>query len=335
MDNYKTKFIPPEIFQILKDDGKINSKEIPDEKIIKKMYESMVYARISDDMIIKLQREGRCGTYASSLGEEATQVGSALALKQTDWMFPYFREIGSHIVREFPMNMYMLYWMGNEFGSKIPENINNFPMAVPVASQIPHATGVAMASKFKKDNNVVMCYLGDGATSEGDFHEGLNFAGVFNVPIVYICQNNQWAISVPLSKQTAAETIAQKAIAYGFEGVRVDGNDVFGVYKVVKDAVEKARNGKGPTLIECVTYRMSDHTTADDSKKYVPKKDLEFWKLKDTIIRLKKYMESKNIWNENNAYKYKNKEYAIFFSILGVIIGGGTGKLLAYSFNKD
>lgn len=291
---------PPKTFQILDEDGRCDEKDMPklgDEEI-RKIYEHLVYARMLDDRIMKLQREGRCGTYASSLGEEATQVGSALALKKTDWMFPYFREIGAHIVRSLPMHLYLLYWMGDERGSKVPDDINDFTIAVPVSTQIPHAVGAAMAMKIKGEKNVSLVFMGDGATSKGDFHEALNFAGVFKAPIVFVCQNNQWAISVPLSRQTASETIAQKAIAYGFEGVRVDGNDVFAVLKVVRDAVEKARNGGGPTLIECVTYRMSDHTTADDAGRYRPTGELEKWKAKDPIERLKRYMRSKKVLDD-------------------------------------
>ncbi len=295
------RFIPPKTFQILDENGNCNEKEMPklNSDEIKKIYEHLVYARMLDDRILKLQREGRCGTYASSLGQEATQVGSAFALKKTDWMFPYFREIGAHIVRGLPMHLYLLYWMGDERGSKIPNDINDFTIAVPVSTQIPHAVGAAMAMKIKGEKNVVLVFTGDGATSKGDFHEALNFAGVFKVPAVFVIQNNQWAISVPLSRQTASETLAQKAIAYGFYGVRVDGNDIFAVLKVVQEAVEKARIGKGPTLIECVTYRMSDHTTADDANRYRPKEDLENWKIKDPIERFKKYMRMKEIWSEN------------------------------------
>lgn len=286
--------------QVLDEDGKCNEKLMPDlsDEEIKKIYEMMVLTRVFDTTILKLQREGRCGTYASSLGQEATQVGSALALKKNDWMFPYFRELGAHVVRGLPLHMYLLYWMGDERGSKVPESIKDLPIAVPVSTQIPHAVGAAMAIKIKGDKNSVMVYFGDGATSKGDFHEALNFAGVFKSPIVFVCQNNQWAISVPVSKQTASETIAQKALAYGFDGVRVDGNDVFAVYKASAEAVEKSRKYKGPTLIECVTYRMSDHTTADDSSKYRTKEELEEWKRKDPIERLKKFMRAKGIWSE-------------------------------------
>lgn len=304
-----TQFTAPKIFQILDKDGKCDENEMPkvSDDEVKKIYEHLLYSRMLDDRILKLQREGRCGTYASSLGEEASQVGSALALKSEDWMFPYFREIGAHIVRGLPMHVYLQYWMGDERGSKVPGGINDFPIAVPVSTQIPHAVGAAMAIKLKKEKKVVMVYMGDGATSKGDFHEAMNFAGVFKLPVIFICQNNQWAISLPVSKQTASETIAQKAVAYGFDGVRVDGNDVFAVMRAAREAVEKAKQGDGPTLIECVTYRISDHTTSDDAKKYRSENELNNWKAKDPIERLKKYMTSRKILDEKSEKEVAEK----------------------------
>lgn len=295
-----------ELFQILNEDGKIvNTKEMPQLKNddIKNMYELMVLARVFDDTALKLQREGRMLTYASLQGQEAAQIGSALAMEKEDWFVPSYRDNGVFITRGYPMDMLYQYWAGDERGMKIPDDINALPVAVPVGSQVPHAVGIAWAQKLQGKKSVVVTYFGDGATSKGDFHEGINFAGVFQVPLVLICQNNQWAISVPFKRQTAAETIAQKAIAYGIEGVQVDGNDVFAVFKVVKDAISKARAGRGPTLIECVTYRMQDHTTADDWKKYRSPEEVEKWKQKDPIARLKKYMEEEGIWNE----EYENE----------------------------
>jgi pyruvate dehydrogenase E1 component alpha subunit len=294
------KFILPKMYQILDRDGKCDEKEAPNLSgdDLRRFYEAMVYARALDDRILKLQREGRCGTYASSLGQEATQVGSASALASEDWMFPYFREIGAHIVRGLPMHLYLMYWMGDERGMKIPDKINDFPVSIPVGTQNLHAVGAAIAMKLKKDRKVALVYMGDGATSEGDFHEAMNFAGVFKAPVVFICQNNQWAISVPRSRQTASESLAQKAVAYGFDGFVVDGNDVLAVFKTVSHAVEKARSGGGPSFIECVTYRMSDHTTADDAGRYRPPQEIEEWKKKDPIERMRKYMQSKGIWDE-------------------------------------
>ena len=207
------------------------------------------------------------------------------------------------------MEMLYQYWGGDQRGMEIPEKTNLFTVAIPVASQIPHAVGFAWGAKLKGDNIAVVVYFGDGATSEGDFHEALNFAGVFKVPVVFVCQNNQWAISVPRSRQSAAETLAQKAIAYGFSGVQVDGNDVFAVYRATKEALEKARNGS-PTLIECYTYRISDHTTADDAKRYRPQEEVEAWIKKDPIDRLRKYMASKNMWSEDYEKQVRSEAVA-------------------------
>jgi len=275
---------------------------------IRRMYELLVLSRVFDHRALSLQREGRLGTYASILGQEASQIGSGLALEKTDWIFPSFREMGVYITIGYPIYMLFQYWSGDERGVKIPDDLNIFPPCIPVGTQIPHAVGAAMAAKYKRERLAVITYFGDGGTSKGDFHEGLNMAGVFKLPIVFICQNNQWAISVPREKQTAAESLAQKAFAYGFEGIQVDGNDIFAVYKATKDALNRARNGEGPTLIECYTYRMSDHTTADDSTRYRKREEVEAWKTKDPILRLKSFMEKKGLWTE--AYQREVDEKA-------------------------
>src|SRR5918996_5952909 len=256
-----------EWLQILDENGNCDEELRPPlaREDIKKLYEWMVLARVFDEKAFKLQREGRLGTYASILGQEAAQVGSAFALRAGDWMFPSFREPGASLVRGLPMRMILQYWAGDERGSIIPQGQNDFPISIPVATQIPIGAGVAWGAKYKGDNIAVLVFLGDGATSKGDFHEGLNAAGVFSLPVVFFCQNNQWAISVPLKRQTAAETLAQKAIAYGFPGIQVDGNDVFAVYSATDQALKRARAGQGPTFIEAVTYRIGDHTTADDA----------------------------------------------------------------------
>ena len=294
-----------EYLQILDENGNCDKKLMPklSSKDIKDMYKAMVLTRIFDDKLLSLQRQGRVGTIAQVKGQEASNIGSAYALNKEDWIFPSFRETGSLILRGWPPEMIILYFGGDERGSKVPEGVNIFTIAIPVATQLPHAVGFAWGVKLKKDKKVVVTYFGDGSTSEGDFHESLNFAGVFKLPIVFICQNNQYAISVPREKQTAAETLAQKAIAYGFEGIQVDGNDVFAVYRATKEALQKARNGKGPTLIECVTYRMADHTTADDASKYRSKAEVEKWKKKDPIDRLRKYMEKNKMWNKKEEEK--------------------------------
>ncbi|TAJ98551.1 MAG: pyruvate dehydrogenase (acetyl-transferring) E1 component subunit alpha [Candidatus Manganitrophaceae bacterium] len=289
-----------EFLQILDEAGRVDRTLWPalDEKEVKGFYEAMLLIRTFDEKALNLQREGRLGTYASVQGQEAAQVGSATALRPSDWIFPAFREPGVSLLRGLPMRMIYQYWSGDERGSAIPEDQHDFPIAIPVGTHIPHAVGAAWAAQFKGDPVAVATFFGDGATSKGDFHEGLNFAGVFRLPIVFICQNNHWAISVPLSRQTASATLAQKAIAYGFEGIQVDGNDVFAVYTAVKNALEKARRGEGPTLIECFTYRLSDHTTADDASRYRKAEDVAAWRKKDPLVRLRALLEREYGWSE-------------------------------------
>jgi len=289
------------MLQILNEHGNVT-----DERLVPKLtkdemlriYESMKQGRLFDETALKLQREGRMLTFASGIGQEAAAVGSAFALQQQDWMFPSFRENSAFMVRGMPPELLYQYWTGDERGNKIPDNLNCFTVSVPVASQITHAVGAAWAMKLRKEKNIAMVYFGDGATSKGDFHEGMNFAGVFKVPCVFVCQNNQWAISMPRSHQTASETIAQKAFAYGFDGAYVDGNDVFAVYAAAKAAADKARAGGGPTLVECFTYRLSDHTTADDSSRYRTQAEMEEWRKKDPIERYEKYLFAKGVLTE-------------------------------------
>ena len=295
--------------QILDEEGNADENLMPnisDSDIIK-LYEVMSLVRGFDTKAFALQRQGRLGTYAPVIGQEASQVGTAFAINNNDWIFPTFRENGVLITRGYPMHMILQYWGGDERGQKCPVDMNIFPIAVPVSTQIPHAVGAAWASKLKGDGTATLCYLGDGATSKGDFHEALNFAGVFKVPCVFIVQNNQWAISLSRKKQTSSETLAQKAIAYGFEGIQVDGNDILAVYKEAKEALEKARDGKGPTLIECHTYRIADHTTSDDAKRYRKAEEVEAWKKKDPIIRLQKFLMKRNLWTKNYEEKLQQR----------------------------
>ncbi|MBI2173382.1 MAG: pyruvate dehydrogenase (acetyl-transferring) E1 component subunit alpha [Candidatus Aenigmarchaeota archaeon] len=288
--------------QLMDEAGNCSTPPVKGEDM-RKMYEFMVTARIFDNNALKLQREGRIGTYASILGQEASQVGSAYAMQKEDWMFPAFREGAAYLARGMPMHLMYAHWAGDERGNHIPPGLNCFSVSIPVGTQSLHAVGFAMAANMKNEKYATVTYFGDGATSEGDTMEAMNFAGVFKAPVVFVCQNNQWAISMPAKRQTASQTIAQKAIAFGFEGVQVDGNDIFAVYRATKEALEKARGGGGPTLIECLTYRMTDHTTADDAKRYRSDKELEEWKKKDPIDRLRKYMEKKKIWNADMEKK--------------------------------
>jgi pyruvate dehydrogenase E1 component alpha subunit len=288
------------MFQILKQDGTLQAGMKPplNDQETQAFYQKMVFIRLADQRCLMLQRQGRFGTYAPIWGQEACQVGSASVLQKGDWVFPAFREIGATLVMGIPLKNFLLYWMGDEMGSRAPEGINVMPVSIPVGSQTLHAAGAAWGAKLKGDKVVAVVYFGDGATSEGDFHEAMNFAGVFKTPTIFFCQNNQFAISVPRSMQTASQTLAQKAIAYGFDGIQVDGNDLFAVIVATREAVEKARSGGGPTLIEGVTFRFGPHTTADDPTKYRTDQEIEPWKPLDPLVRLRLYLKEKGLWSE-------------------------------------
>jgi pyruvate dehydrogenase E1 component alpha subunit len=288
------------MFQILKPDGTLVPEWRPpiSDQDTFTLYRKMLFTRLADQRAVLLQRQGRLGTYAPIWGQEACQVGSTYALQKGDWVFPAFREIGATLMMGISLKNFYLYWMGNEMGSRAPEGINVMPVSVPVGTQTLHAVGVAWAAKIRGDRIVTLVFFGDGATSKGDFHEAMNFAGVFKTPTIFFCQNNQFAISVPRSLQTASKTIAQKAIAYGFDGIQVDGNDLFAVFTAAKEAAEKARSGGGPTLIEGVTYRFGPHTTADDPTKYRTEEEMETWKPLDPMVRLRSYLKGKGLWND-------------------------------------
>jgi len=251
---------------------------------LKRLYRAMLLARRLDERMVRLQRQGRTGTFAPIKGQEASQLGSVAVLRPTDWMVPSFRETASMIWRGWPIEKLLLFFAGHLEGGQPAPDQRDLPITIPVSTQLPHAVGLAYAAQYRDDDVVVMAYFGDGATSEGDFHEALNFAGVWHVPVVFVCQNNQWAISVPLKKQTNSKTIAQKALAYGLPGIQVDG-----------EAVERARAGEGPTLIECVTYRLGVHTTADDPTKYRTAEEVAEWERKDPLTRFAAYLKKKRL----------------------------------------
>ncbi len=282
--------------QIVDHDGNADSalfpKDLGDEKIVG-MYKKMMLARALDAKMLSLQRQGRAVTYAPLLGEEATQIGSAEAMRDGDIFVPAFRQHGVFIARGMPMDLMFLYWRGFEEGDEIPKGVNGTPIIVPVATQVPHAVGIAFAQKYKNTGAAVVAYVGDGGTSEGDFYEALNFAGEWDLPFVLIIENNQWAISMPRNRQTAASTLAQKAVAAGIESIQVDGNDLIAVYKATRDAIESKR----PRVIECLTYRMGLHTTSDDPTKYRSDAELEGWKAKDPISRIRTYLMRKGAWS--------------------------------------
>ncbi|MBA2650660.1 MAG: pyruvate dehydrogenase (acetyl-transferring) E1 component subunit alpha [Tatlockia sp.] len=269
-----------------------------DKSILKELYRVMVLTRTFDKKAIALQRTGKMGTYAPINGQEAISTAIGHAMTEEDVFVPYYRDYAAQFQRGVKMSEIFAYWGGDERGSQFASNSEDLPICVPIGSQCLHAAGIAFAFKYREQARVAVVCLGEGGTSEGDFYEAMNVAGTWNLPIVFIVNNNQWAISVPLSKQTATKTIAQKAIAAGFAGIQIDGNDILASRKMVGEAIEKARRGEGPTLIEAITYRLCDHTTADDATRYQPQDEVEQAKLKEPISRFKCYLEKEKIWDE-------------------------------------
>ncbi|MGB6975842.1 MAG: pyruvate dehydrogenase (acetyl-transferring) E1 component subunit alpha [Gammaproteobacteria bacterium] len=269
---------------------------------LKAMYRSMVLTRILDAKAVNLQRMGKMGTYPSSLGQEAYAIGMGYALQPDDIFCPYYRDQGCMLQRGVKASEILAFWGGDERASnyanqKIHED---FPIAIPVASQTLHAAGIAYALKIRKQKRAVLTSIGEGGTSKGDFYEAMNFAGAQHLPVVFVINNNQWAISVPRSLQSGAKTLAQKAIAAGFPGIQVDGNDVIAVRHVIEQALTKAHQGEGPTLVEAVTYRLCDHTTADDAKRYADKAELEKAWQYEPIARLRNYLQEQNAWSDQD-----------------------------------
>ncbi len=297
-------------FQYLDENG-IPTQSLPEfaknsEELIK-LYRVMMLMRVFDNKAVALQRTGKIGTYAGILGQEAVSVAIGNVMQKDDVFFPNYREYGTYYQRGVKLSEILAYWGGDERGSNFAHNAVDFPICVPIASQCLHAAGAACAFKLRKQKRVAVTVLGDGGTSKGDFYEAMNLAGDWNLPVVFVINNNGWAISVPRSKQTHAKTLAQKAIAAGFEGVQVDGNDAIAMKAEFEKAMEKARKGLGPTLIEAITYRLCDHTTADDAKRYRSQEELDEATRKEPLIRLRKYLMSQNWWSENDEEKLKNE----------------------------
>lgn len=263
----------------------------------RRLYKQMILARKFDEKAFSLQRRGDISTYAPHKGQEACQIGSMFALQDDDWMVPSFRETAAFIARGAPLDKIFLRWMGDANGQKGLSDLNTLPVAIPVGTQNLHTAGLGMAMSFEEDDNAVIGFTGDGSTSEGDFHEALNFSGVYNAHSVFFVQNNQFAISMPVERQTKSQTIAQKAIAYGIDGIQVDGNDILAVIKATEEALEKARNGE-PVLIEALTYRLEDHTTSDDSTRYRDEEEVEEKKEEDPIKRFRAFLKDIDVWND-------------------------------------
>jgi pyruvate dehydrogenase E1 component alpha subunit len=285
--------------QYLNEQGELTNSLPPfakNESILKELYKIMVLTRTFDKKAIALQRTGKMGTYAPINGQEAISTAIGHAMKSEDVFVPYYRDYAAQIQRGVKMSEILAFWGGDERGSNFANNSEDLPICVPIASQCLHATGVAFAFKYRNQPRVAVVCIGEGGTSEGDFYEAINVAGTWNLPVVFVVNNNQWAISVPRDKQTGTQTIAQKAIAAGFDGIQIDGNDILATREVIGEAIEKARRGEGPTLIEALTYRLCDHTTADDASRYQPANEVEQAKPREPISRFKHYLTEQKIW---------------------------------------
>ncbi len=278
-------------------DDKLGRDLIPVADVVR-LYEHMSICRHFDEVAFKLQRSGRMGTYPENRGQEAASLGAAYVLRPDDWMVPCYRENTGLFWRGLPMEYILLHWMGDERGNKIPENLAMTPQAIPIGTQMLHAVGLAWASKYRGEDRIACTFFGDGATSEGDSHEALNFAANLDIPVVFLCQNNGWAISVPTKIQCSAPTVAQRGLAYGMHSVQCDGNDLFAVAKVVREAAELARTENRPTFIEALTYRLGDHTTADDARRYRDQAEVDAWKKRDPLLRLRVYLVERKLWDD-------------------------------------
>lgn len=288
-------------FSVLSVDGTPRPGMQIDEapELLLTMYRWMLYGRLFDTRLLNLQRQGRMFTYAPIVGQEAAQVGSSLALRKDDWLFGSYRDGLACVVHGMPLEHVILFFRGHPKAMQMPADVNVFGQQIGIGEHIPHAVGTAWAMKLRQTTSATLALCGDGATSEGAFHEGLNFAGVMKAPCVVVCQNNGWAISVPRSAQTASETLAQKALAYGIVGRYVDGNDVIAMYREVSAALERARNGEGPTLIEAVTYRVGAHSASDDPRRYRSDAELAIWQdERDPVNRLRAYLTLAGLWDE-------------------------------------
>jgi len=289
---------------ILAPDGSVvNQDAMPDlsDEQLRELMRRMVFTRVWDQRAISLNRQGRLGFYAPVAGQEASMIGSQFALQKEDFILPSYRDIPQIVWHGLPLYQAFLYSRGHQHGGQIPEDVHVLMPQIIIGAQIIQATGVALGFKMRDKKNIAITYIGDGGTSQGDFYEGLNYAGAFRAPAVFVVQNNRYAISVPIEKQTAASTLAQKAVAAGIAGVQVDGMDVLAVYKAVSDAAERARNGEGPALIESLTYRFGPHTLAgDDPTRYRTNEEASEWEQKDPLIRFRKFLENKGLWTEED-----------------------------------
>lgn len=299
------------LFSIMDEHGKIvNDKympEITDEKVLQ-AYKNMLFARTADLMTVSFQRQGRIYTYPPNFGQEAIAGGIAQFVRDEDWVVPAYRELGLWLAKGASLKEVFMYFMGYEDGSRFEKANHLLPVSVPIASQMLHAAGIGYEINYHKKDEVVFTFVGDGGTSEGDFHEALNFAAVWKAPVVFVIQNNQYAISFNVQNQTSSQNLAVKSHAYGIKGIQVDGNDFFAMTKATEEAVKAAKEGEGPVLIEALTYRRGAHTTSDDPSKYRTKEEEQQWESKDPLKRLKTYLGEKKLWDDDQEEKI-NKQF--------------------------
>ena len=298
---------PIDALSILDEQGSVDKAlepSVPDDDL-RRLYRTCLLARRFDERMLFLQRQGRIGTYLPARGHEAAVLGSIYPLRATDWLVPVWREWAAYVWRGWPLENLILLYAGFSEGTSVPAGIRDLPVCVPMGTHVPHAVGLACAARARREDSVVLCYFGDGASSEGICQEAMNFAGVFQAPIVFVCINNQWAISIPRSRQTRAKTLAHRALAYGFPGIQVDGNDLLATIVATRDAVERAREGRGPSLIEAVTYRLAPHSTADDPKKYRKDAEVKAWEAREPLLRLRRYLDGKGLVDEALHARYE------------------------------
>ena len=289
------------MLQVIDNNGKVISKELmphlSDDEMVK-LYKDMLFVRTLDHMIVSYQRQGRVYTYPPNYGQEAIGVAAGAVLRHEDWLVPAFRELGAWLAKGVTMRDVFMFNMGFEEGVSFKDANHMLPSSVPIASQLLHASGIGYAIKYQKKDEMVMAFVGDGGTSEGDFHEALNFAGVWKVPVIFVVQNNQYAISVPVAMQTASINMAIKSKAYGIAGLKVDGNDIFAMLAAFRYAHEYTRKEQKPVLIEAVTYRRGAHTTSDDPTKYRTTDEEKLWDKRDPLRRMKLFLEKKKLWSD-------------------------------------
>lgn len=291
--------MPDNMLQIINETGEaVRPELLPESDTLLALYRAMRRIRHFDERAVVLHRQGRMGVFPPFGGMEASQTGTAYVLTHDDWLLPTYRDSGAALVYGLPISQVILYWRTSPYGWAMPEGLKVLPFYIPIATQLPHAVGCALAEKMQGRRNVALGYIGDGGSSEGDFHEALNFAGALEAPCVFVLQNNGWAISVPTSAQTKATDLSIRAQGYGIPGVRVDGNDVAAVYSATMEAVTRAREGGGPTLIETVTYRVKPHTVSDDPSRYRTEELSKVWQEKDPLRRLRTYLEAQTLWDQ-------------------------------------